>query len=62
MSKNQKKQIENDLLLEIDYLESLEVYLDEGRAPTRCPQGCIVELDGICPHNFKSVLLEYGII
>jgi hypothetical protein len=62
MSINQEKRAESDLLLEIDYLESLEVYLDEGWAPTRCPQGCIVETDGICPHNFKSVLLEYGII
>lgn len=62
MSQSQKKRPESDLLLEIDCLESLEIYLDEGWAPTRCPEECIVETDGICPHNFKSVLLEYGII
>lgn len=36
--------------------------LDEGWSPTRCPNGCVVEPDGVCPHDFKSVALEYGFI
>lgn len=34
--------------------------LDEGWSPTKCPAGCIVEPDGVCPHDFKSVALELG--
>ncbi len=45
-----------------DYYEFIETCLDEGWCPTRCPKGCIVEPDGVCPHNFKSVALKYGII
>lgn len=36
--------------------------LDEGWSPTKCPQGCPVEPDGICPQGFKSVALELGFI
>lgn len=36
--------------------------LDEGWSPTKCPQGCPVEPDGVCPHGFKSVALELGFI
>lgn len=34
--------------------------LEEGWSPTKCPAGCIVEPDGICPHDFKSIALELG--
>ena len=43
-------------------LETLEMCLSEGRCPTRCPENCIVEPDGICPHNFKSLALEFDLI
>ncbi len=36
--------------------------LDEGWSPTKCPSGCVVEPDGDCPHDFKSVALELGLI
>lgn len=36
--------------------------LDEGWFLTKCPSGCVVEPDGVCPHNFKSVALELGLI
>ncbi len=40
----------------------LEECLDEGWSPTKCPAGCIVEPDGVCPHGFQSVALELGFI
>lgn len=45
-----------------EFIEFIEICLDEGWSPTKCPEGCPVEPDGICPHGFKSVLLEYGLI
>ncbi len=36
--------------------------LDEGWSPTKCPSGCVVEPDGVCPHSFQSVALELGLI
>ena len=36
--------------------------LDEGWSPTKCPAGCVVEPDGVCPHDFKSIALELGLI
>ena len=47
---------------EDEFIEFLEICLDEGWSPTKCPSGCIVEPDGVCPHDFKSVALEYGLI
>lgn len=47
---------------EVEFIALLEICLDEGWSPTKCPNGCIVEPDGICPHNFKSDLLELGVI
>jgi len=40
----------------------IEICLDEGWSPTKCPKGCIVEPDGVCPHDFKSIALELGLI
>lgn len=34
----------------------------DGSVPTRCPEGCMVEPDGQCPHGYKSVLLAAGLI
>ena len=47
---------------EAEFIEFLEICLDEGFSPTKCPEGCIVEPDGVCPHDFKSVALELGFI
>ena len=46
-----------------DYsFEELEVMASQGLAPTDCPEGCIVEPDGLCLHGYQSVLLEMGLI
>lgn len=42
--------------------EFIEICLDEDWCPIKCPEGCIVEPDGVCPHNFKSIALELGLI
>jgi len=47
---------------EAEFIEFLEICLDEGWSEAECPHGCIVEPDGVCPHNFKSVALELGFI
>jgi anaerobic ribonucleoside-triphosphate reductase activating protein len=47
---------------EADFIEFMEICLDEGWSPTRCPKGCVVEPEGVCPHDFKSVALEYGLV
>ena len=45
-----------------NFNESILACLDDGWCPTRCPEGCVVEPDGVCPHNFKSIALELGLI
>lgn len=45
-----------------ELLEIIAEAMRDGVAPTKCPEGCVVELDGICPHNFKSLILELGLI
>ncbi len=47
---------------EEDFLAFIEICLDECWCPTKCPEGCLVEPDGVCPHGFKSVALEYRLI
>lgn len=47
---------------EAEFIEFLANCLDEGWSPTRCHEGCPVEPDGVCPHVFKSIALEYGLI
>ena len=47
---------------EAEFIEFMEICLDEGWSEAECPNGCIVELDGVCPHDFKSVVLELGLI
>ena len=47
---------------EADFNALLETCLDEGWSEAECPKGCIVEPDGVCPHDFKSVALELGFI
>lgn len=47
---------------EDDFVEFMAICLDEGWSPTKCPEGCVVEPDGKCPHEFLSVALEYGFI
>lgn len=45
-----------------DFFEFIADCLDEGFCPTECPEGCVVEPDGICAHYFKSVAVKYGLI
>ncbi len=45
---------------EANFNEFMMECLDEGWSPTKCPSGCVVEPDGVCPHNFKSIALEIG--
>jgi anaerobic ribonucleoside-triphosphate reductase activating protein len=47
---------------EAEFNEFMAECLDEGWSPTKCPQGCLVEPDGVCPHGFKSVAMELGFI
>lgn len=47
---------------EAEFIEFIEICLDEGWLPTKCPDGCPVEPDGVCPHGFKSIVLELGFI
>ena len=47
---------------EAEFNQFMAECLDEGWSPTKCPQGCPVEPDGVCPHGFKSVALELGFI
>lgn len=47
---------------EAEFIEFMEICLDEGWSPTKCPEGCPVEPDGECRHGFKSVALELGFI
>lgn len=47
---------------EAGFIEFLKICLDEGGSEAECPYGCVVEPDGVCPHNFKSVALELGFI
>lgn len=45
-----------------DFYDFIGDCLDEGFCPTGCPEGCTVEPDGVCPHDYKSVALEIGLI
>lgn len=47
---------------EAEFLEFISECLDEGWCPTKCEKNCIVEPDGVCPHGFRSVALELGLI
>ena len=47
---------------EVEFVEFMAICLDEGWSPTKCSEGCVVEPDGICPHEFLSAALEYGFI
>jgi hypothetical protein len=45
----------------IDLIEG-GVYVDEEQGYTDCPEGCIVEPDGICSHGYESAALTAGVI
>ena len=47
---------------EAEFNQFMEECFDEGWSPTKCPSGCVVEPDGVCPHDFKSIALELGFI
>lgn len=42
--------------------ELLEMYGNDSVVPACCSEGCQVEPDGRCEHNFPSILLRLGII
>lgn len=62
MSDKQMSKLEKREKSEAEFFEFARVCIDEGWSPAVCPEGCIVEADGVCPHNFKSFLLEYGFV
>ena len=45
-----------------EFIEFIEICLDEGWSPTKCSEGCPVEPSGVCPHGYKSIVLELGFI
>lgn len=45
-----------------DFFEFIADCLERGFCPTECPEGCVVEPDGVCPHDFKSAAVEQGLI
>ena len=45
-----------------EFIQFMAECLDEGWSPTKCPEGCPVEPDGVCPHGYKSVATKYGFI
>ena len=47
---------------EAEFLEFISECLERGWCPTKCEKNCVVEPDGICPHGFKSVALELGLL
>ena len=42
--------------------EELQDMMYDGESATECPKGCVVELDGTCPHGFESIYIKLGII
>ncbi len=53
---------ENEKKSADEFIEFIEICINEGWSPTKCPEGCPVEPDGVCPHGFKSIVLELGFI
>lgn len=47
---------------EENFNQFMEECFDEGWSQALCPAGCVVEPDGVCPHDFKSIALELGLI
>lgn len=35
---------------------------EDAMGDTDCPEGCMVEADGYCPHGYKSAGLTAGVI
>lgn len=58
----QEKKSQSKAEWEVELIELLEICLGESWSRALCPNSCIVEPDGICPHNFRSILLENGFI
>lgn len=62
LSDKQMSELEKREKLGAEFFEFARICIDEGWSSARCLEGCIVEVDGVCPHNFKSFLLEYGFV
>lgn len=45
-----------------EFLKSISKCLERGWCPTEGEKNCVVEPDGTCPHGFKSVVLELGLL
>lgn len=42
--------------------ELIEMELQDELVPTQCPHDCFVEPDGECPHGYRSLLVDAGLI
>jgi len=42
--------------------EDPDILLFDSVVETACPEGCVVEPDGECPHGYRSPLLVLGVI
>lgn len=45
-----------------DGLSPFAMEADDAQGATDCPEGCVVEPDGHCPHGFESAALTAGVI
>ena len=62
MRGQEKSECEKREQSESEFIEFLEMCLDEGWCPTKCSEDCIVESDGTCPHGFESIAVQYGFV
>lgn len=52
----------DELLLSIEDPEQNFGESEDLMGVTDCPEGCKVEADGICPHNYESAGITAGMI
>lgn len=48
--------------IESGELTPFDLEADHAMGQTDCPDGCVVEPDGHCPHGYESAALTGGII
>ena len=56
-------------IVELEEMEGLsaieimeEVTFGDKHCPAMCSDGCVTEVDGHCPHGFKSLALHMGVV
>ena len=59
---SEKEKPESVKLANYYYTEELQDMMCDGESATECPEGCVVELDGVCPHGYQSVFIKLGLI